>query len=660
MSKIAAFVGHSFTDNDKEVVDKFLAYFDTLTDMGIGFSWEHAEKAEPKILSQKVKETMEGKNLFIGICTEKENIIDKIKLKNCPFDKKSMKAKIEDFNRKCSDWIIQEIGYALGRDMDLILLLENNLRRPGGLQSDVEHITFNRSEPEKTFKKILEMITSLMPKREISAMGQVDKPSEENEVKDLPKSDDKEKLEITSEWTQGDYDYELFLAIIHKDKDREDEISKNYKLNLCEQDEFKQISWELRRLYHHHTFLNENTLDKIKYLLKKNPKHSGVHYYLGQIYEDYKNYKVATDHYKMASDLANDDKNRLFYLCKEAVSISKSGDFDLAKITLEDAKRLKDKVENGDLTILNTYLDISELEKRDDKFVIFSEGSLNYNPDDHTKRFSLAYKYSNIQDDSLAIYHYQILCEKNPNSTNWNNLGVAQERLKLNYKSVESYQKSKDLDGTLAMSNLAKSLIQGGFLNEAEKICNDALQFKNYDKRVAGAISEIRNVKDYEKSEEQKILQKLEPRRLFMIEYAKACTKKTLSEINYVFEGPNCPLEIKIKKWTIELSGTFTQNVAGLGIPTPGFSGINVGAHVSYIGQSRKSPKAMKILYKGDILGHSIKFKKYVYEQKMLPTLLSSEGAEGLMIISDDLSLIKVYEKGDEKIDKFYELKRKE
>ena len=111
----------------------------------------------------------------------------------------------------------------------------------------------------------------------------------------------------------------------------------------------------------------------------------------------------------MASDLANDDKNRLFYLCKEAVSISKSGDFDLGKIILEGAKRLKDKVENGDLTILNTYLDISEIEERDDKFVIFSEGSLNYNPDDHAKRFSLAYKYADTQDDPLAIYHYQIL-----------------------------------------------------------------------------------------------------------------------------------------------------------------------------------------------------------------------------------------------------------
>lgn len=44
MSRISAFVGHSFTDNDKDLVDKFLDYFDTLKDMDIGFSWDHAEK----------------------------------------------------------------------------------------------------------------------------------------------------------------------------------------------------------------------------------------------------------------------------------------------------------------------------------------------------------------------------------------------------------------------------------------------------------------------------------------------------------------------------------------------------------------------------------------------------------------------------------------
>ena len=42
MSEIKAFVGHSFTDDDKDVVRQFLEFFDRVKDMGIGFSWEHA------------------------------------------------------------------------------------------------------------------------------------------------------------------------------------------------------------------------------------------------------------------------------------------------------------------------------------------------------------------------------------------------------------------------------------------------------------------------------------------------------------------------------------------------------------------------------------------------------------------------------------------
>ena len=67
MSKISAFVGHSFIEDDKEVVANFLQYFDRLKALVTGFTWDHAELAEPKILSQKVREKMTGKNLFIGI-----------------------------------------------------------------------------------------------------------------------------------------------------------------------------------------------------------------------------------------------------------------------------------------------------------------------------------------------------------------------------------------------------------------------------------------------------------------------------------------------------------------------------------------------------------------------------------------------------------------
>jgi hypothetical protein len=63
---------------------------------------------------------------------------------------------------KTSDWIIQEIGLAIGKKLDLILLLESEVQKPGGLQGDIEYIPFHRDYPARSFQKVLEMTQVLM------------------------------------------------------------------------------------------------------------------------------------------------------------------------------------------------------------------------------------------------------------------------------------------------------------------------------------------------------------------------------------------------------------------------------------------------------------------------------------------------------------------
>jgi hypothetical protein len=68
MQDIRAFVGHSFSPGDKDLIQVFIDHFRTLADAYPGFSWDHAEKAEPAPLSQKVLEKIGGKNVFMA-CT---------------------------------------------------------------------------------------------------------------------------------------------------------------------------------------------------------------------------------------------------------------------------------------------------------------------------------------------------------------------------------------------------------------------------------------------------------------------------------------------------------------------------------------------------------------------------------------------------------------
>ncbi len=132
MTEIRAFVGHSFTDDDTEVVGKFLKYFAQLSKMELKISWEHAEAAEPKVLADKVMSLISDKNVFIGICTKKERVIQPASLTKTLFRSSVLKAQESEFFWKTSDWIIQEIGLAKGKNLDLILLVEHGVRGHGG------------------------------------------------------------------------------------------------------------------------------------------------------------------------------------------------------------------------------------------------------------------------------------------------------------------------------------------------------------------------------------------------------------------------------------------------------------------------------------------------------------------------------------------------
>jgi hypothetical protein len=140
MVEVRAFVGHSFTDEDRDVVSQFLEYLDALQKINSAFSWVHARAAEPKQLAEKVLALVKECNVFIGICTKKELVV--APSGGARFFKRFVYREV-DLQSKTSDWVIQEIGLAIGRDMHLILLVENGVRAPGGCRETLStfHLT---------------------------------------------------------------------------------------------------------------------------------------------------------------------------------------------------------------------------------------------------------------------------------------------------------------------------------------------------------------------------------------------------------------------------------------------------------------------------------------------------------------------------------------
>jgi len=288
MEPIKAFVGHSFIEEDEKIVRRFLDIFDTIKGLDLPFIWDHAEKAEPEILSNKVMQKMKDANTFIGICTNKERVLENKEFKKC-WISNSHKFKDSDYKWKTSDWMLQEIGCAVGKEMKIILLIEEGLRKPDGLQGDLEYIEFERKNPEKIFKKFLEMLQVSIPKKEMEI-----KLEKEEQVKPEDKQiiDDEDEIltdttiEIMNDWDKDEYDKALPKAIILKDHDKIRELIENFELKFGKEYPDSVIIYKARALYYDFRFNNINVIEAIRKLIKENPKISELHNMVAIIYED--------------------------------------------------------------------------------------------------------------------------------------------------------------------------------------------------------------------------------------------------------------------------------------------------------------------------------------------------------------------------------------
>ncbi len=272
MNEIRAFVGHSFAEDDADVVARFVKYFDQLSNSHPNFSWQHAEAAEPKVLAEKVMQLLSDKNVFIGICTKKERVIAAGSLRTVFGRSGFLKAREEAFSWKTSDWIIQEIGLAKGKNLDLILLVERDVRDPGGLQGDVEYISFDRNFPEKSFGKILEMITALSPKAGIPSVASPDTrsmPTEGQVERESPVGDTWKTP--TSQWKRRDYEFALMHMTMLEDTGGIATIDQAYlKTEHAAREENKE-SWEAFGEWVRLTFGKGGSLEKLQALAVAHP-----------------------------------------------------------------------------------------------------------------------------------------------------------------------------------------------------------------------------------------------------------------------------------------------------------------------------------------------------------------------------------------------------
>jgi tetratricopeptide (TPR) repeat protein len=501
------------------------------------FSWEHAEDAEPKVVAEKVMSLIDNKNVFIGICTKKECVLQSGSIKKSILYPGQFLLRESECSWKTSDWIIQELGLAKGRDLDIILLIESGVRRPGGLQSDLEYIEFDRSAPDKSFGKIVEMLTALSPKKHITSAIATDAQSADNERNETQPLKDDNWGTPRPEWMRYDYKYAFFEMVITDNQAGADNINSAYLATKDASNEDNKNVWAAYCEFIRLRWGKGGSLANLKVLAELYPDSSRVWKYLAMGFEKYHDYRGVAHAYEIAAIKTKDEIEQIRLLGRAAIAHTCSEAEDFAT---EIINRMKAQVQEsgaGEVEMISALKEIYEIKNDDEALLAIMERMMDLDPSDTKTRFSLAYKHSSIGNDDLALFHYLQIPFDERDSVTWNNLGVAFDRFDLSTKSVLAYRNAEGSGETLAMSNLASKLITVGFLSEPEQICKKALKVENYHKNITHTMARLKDKPDEENKKEADLLEKTKPISDFYTEFGRALSRTEPDDLAKCWQG---------------------------------------------------------------------------------------------------------------------------
>lgn len=555
MAEVKAFVGHSFTEDDKETVAKFCEFFDSLAKLNPAFSWVHARAAEPKQLSEKVLALIQDRTLFIGICTKKEFVFAGHRLGRI-FNRLFLRE--DAVQSKTSDWIIQEIGLAIGRNLQLVLLVEEGMRKPGGLQGDVEYIPFERSAPEKSFTRIAEMITALGLNSDVSqTVGQI-VTTTSSAIPAQRDADNEVSLTPTSDWKDDDYDFAQFRCIM-RENEAQAEVVKEAYLRVGGDTALKKSIWDARNESIRLLVGKGGDFEKLRKLAEANPSNSKIKAMVARGVERFGRHKEAALLYEQAALLSDDDLEQFRFRCDAAEAYQKAGSTHEAIAILKKLRSEADGDESKYGRLLDTLRQLAEDQKDDDFSVAVLEGQMDRSPSSARTRFTLAYLHSQIGNDEMALYHYLQISPNERQAMSWNNLGAAYDSFKIKARAVAAYRKSEAMGETLAMANLGNRLLRAGFVEEANSICDKALEIENFHKNIGQLSVSLREVRDTETKSTEQILEDARPRVEFYRLFGANVGAPELDEIAGTWVGTDCLMTLEVCDEHVQFHGSFER-----------------------------------------------------------------------------------------------------
>lgn len=513
MNTIDAFVGHSFREQDQDFIGKILDYLSAIELAVPGFRWVNAKGARPEQISEKVLELIEGKNLFIAICNAHE-----LALHETGFSA-AMRVWKGEVERKTSDWVTQEIGLAIGRKMKVILLLEEGVRVPGGLQGDLEYIPFRRERVADAFPALLQMISRLRPQPS-SAMANPPSSEEPSAPASSPAPEPKtpepppdgntslisDIIEAAFSGTLGDLTATLDAYRKSSPAPDEQDVDQMYVFGL------DQLRYRGKGM----------ALEVLRELRAKHPTSVPIAQSFAATLAQLGEVDSAVAAYLHASDIADSMASKAHLIAPAVSLLQEAKKTDAARALAIRLEALLDLTSPDAAPmvalIADAWLKLGEFER----FCALSEFALELGPALQSERFALAYECAERELHFLAYVHYNTLVRANDDqAVAWNNLGVTADALKLPIRATVAFERAKELKSARAGANLAHRLITLGHLRLAQQLCDETLQESGLDERLTAAQARLQSAPDEEDKRALKIGDDARPLREFLRRWAR-------------------------------------------------------------------------------------------------------------------------------------------
>lgn len=654
--RITAFVAKSFNAIDEAKIEPIVKILKAFHKMG--FFLGDAEQAEVESVSKKVRTLIDEADVLVGFFTRRHPIY-RLESRWSALVA-ILRGNLRPTSWSAPPWVLQESGYALKGNKALILFKEEGVEIPGGLQGDLEYISFDPQNPQIAIQRATEMVNDLIARKSnikidttvLDAPPMEAKGGEAATPPVPPKADEDAnsgKDDLAShlpgllaavrekEWIKAEAEYEEGLTWI--------------RANSSERELFWKVFYQ-RLLFEHG---KTEALDELRSLASNNPK------------EPYPRSVIASS----LLDLREFDDSAKFFL--EAAALSAGNDRAVLMIRaaevlrkaekLVDAKNillplLQEDYAQDQKTQFNILRILYSLSKgTDDKFESFSiaELALHQSPEELSFRFSLAYDYESATQSLLALYHYKIICKHDEKfGSALNNYGVALLNCDLPILAAKCFKRAYELDDTLAASNLGHRYLTAGLADEAISLLKSAQSKEDSAPQVSKTLAAVYEKLDENESGEESSMKAADKHRQFLLAFAKGTFAANPVNLAGRWKFDKVAILLQVTGTMIYgTNETRTESDAGIG----GLSGIG-GPLLS--APDRSITTIERDEFKGTLKGRSCKFKLEVKTttEPFSWRLNSDSDIEGYIVFAEDGLSGDIAELEDGKPGKQYKISR--